>query len=153
MTERQRGFEVRALGEVAIRCADLPAMVAFYRDVIGLELLEGDYSAHIQFFRIAPGFGGHTTVLALFHADEDASTGVTHTDQAPVTGRGSSLHHLAFTVPFNEQESAMRWLEACGVDYRVQEFAWIGWRGVFVADPEGNSVELVARDPSYRGKP
>ena len=31
----QRGFEIRALGEVAIRCADLGPMVAFYRDVLG----------------------------------------------------------------------------------------------------------------------
>ena len=37
MTER--GFTVRALGEIAIRCIDLDAMVAFYRDVIGREAL------------------------------------------------------------------------------------------------------------------
>ena len=35
----QRGFTVRALGEVAIRCADLAAMTGFYRDVLGLSVL------------------------------------------------------------------------------------------------------------------
>ena len=30
-----RGFTVRALGEIAIRCRDFDAMIAFYRDVIG----------------------------------------------------------------------------------------------------------------------
>lgn len=33
----ERGFSIRALGEIANRCIDLDAMVAFYRDVIGLE--------------------------------------------------------------------------------------------------------------------
>ena len=31
----QRGLAVRALGDVALRCIDLNAIVTFYRDVIG----------------------------------------------------------------------------------------------------------------------
>jgi catechol 2,3-dioxygenase-like lactoylglutathione lyase family enzyme len=61
-----RGFKVRALGEIAIRCDDLGPMVAFYEDIIGLDRLPGNASPDIVFFRIAEGFGGHTTVLALF---------------------------------------------------------------------------------------
>ena len=34
-----RGFRIRALGEIAIRCRDIEAMTVFYRDVIGLEPL------------------------------------------------------------------------------------------------------------------
>ena len=41
----------------------------------------------------------------------------------------------------------MEWFRKNGVPYRVQDFAWVGWRGVFVTDPEGNTVELVAYDP------
>ena len=63
----KRGFTVRALGEIAIRCADMAAMVAFYRDVIGLEVLSGGHRDSITFFKIADGFAGHTSVLALFH--------------------------------------------------------------------------------------
>jgi hypothetical protein len=29
--------------------------------------------------------------------------------------------------------------------------AWIGWRGVFVDDPDGNAVELVAYDAGLLG--
>jgi catechol 2,3-dioxygenase-like lactoylglutathione lyase family enzyme len=65
----QRGFTVRALGEIAIRCIDLSAMVAFYRDVIGLEPMRDPESDPIAFFRIADGFEGHTCVLALFRYD------------------------------------------------------------------------------------
>jgi hypothetical protein len=41
-------------------------MANFYEDIIGLDRLPGNASPDIVFFRIAEGFGGHTTVLALF---------------------------------------------------------------------------------------
>ena len=60
-----RNFKVRALREIAVRCADMEKMVAFYRDIIGLEILSGGHRDSITFFKIAEGFGGHTSVLAL----------------------------------------------------------------------------------------
>ncbi len=135
-----RGFRVRALGEVAIRCRDIEAMFAFYRDVIGLEPLRSD--GPIRFLKIAEGYAGHTAVLALFAAEE-----------APATGEGSSLHHLALTVGVEEQEAALDWYARIGQPCRVEEFDWIGWRGVFTTDPEGNTVELVAATGRGRGEP
>jgi len=137
------GFKVRALGEIAIRCRDLDAMAAFYRDIIGLEVLEGGHRKGIVFFRIAEGFGGHTAVLALFR--DEAGEG-----SAPLGGGASSLHHLALTVGRKEQDKAVEWYKSNGIDYNIQEFAWIGWRGVFTTDPEGNTVELVAYDETVR---
>ncbi|MEM9011923.1 MAG: VOC family protein [Pseudomonadota bacterium] len=137
-----RGFQVRGLGEVAIRCTDLAAMVAFYRDVIGLPILEGNTSEDIIFFRIGPGYGGHTTVLALFRQGASSN--------APQTGAASSLHHLALTVGAEEQAAVIAWYRAQGWAFTVEDFSWIGWRGVFTQDPEGNTVELVAKvaDPA-----
>ena len=63
----KRGFKPRGLGEIALRCADMVGMVAFYRDVIGLEVLRGTAEEPIVFFKIGEGVAGHTTVLALFH--------------------------------------------------------------------------------------
>ncbi|MGR3540879.1 MAG: VOC family protein [Hasllibacter sp.] len=132
---------IRALGEVAIRCADLAAMRAFYRDVVGLRELAERAEGGIVFFRIAPGHGGHTAVLALF----DAALGAAPDGPAaPVTGAGSSLHHLALTVDRDAQDALRAFLDARGVPHRTEEFDWIGWRGVFVRDPEGNTVEFVA---------
>ena len=36
----ERGFQARAIGEIAIRCADLEAMTNFCRHFVGLEVLE-----------------------------------------------------------------------------------------------------------------
>ena len=143
-----RGFRVRALGEVAIRCGDLSTMMAFYRDIIGLEVLSDNHRDGIVFFRICEGFGGHTAVLALFRHDAGRPELHPRSREKPETGARSSLHHLALSLPFEEQEAVMRWYDTKGIAYRVQEFGWIGWRGIFASDPEGNTVELVAFDPS-----
>lgn len=143
-----RRFKVRALGEIAIRCSDMDRMVAFYRDIVGLEVLSGGHRQNITFFRIAEGFGGHTSVLALF--SHEAGNPRLHGKSRfpPKTGAGSSLHHIALSLPYHEQQSVMDWYEANNQDYRVEAFPWIGWRGIFTKDPEGNTVELVAHHPS-----
>lgn len=143
-----RGFEVRALGEVAIRCADVAGMLVFYRDILGLEVLSGDESSDIVFLRIGAGYDGHTTVLALFARDAGRREVHPHGEGPPVTGGASALHHIALTVDFSAQAAVMSWYAQNGIDYTVQHFGWIGWRGVFARDPEGNTIELVAYDAS-----
>lgn len=146
----ERGFRVRGLGEIAIRCENVGRMAAFYRDVIGLDLLSESADGPIVFFRIAEGVGGHQQVLALF--DKAAGQPDLHPTGAepPETGARSSLHHLALSLPFEEQEAVMAWYDQLGLDYNVQVFDWVGWRGVFTRDPEGNTVELVAYDASLK---
>ncbi len=128
-------FTVRDLGEVAIRCRDLAAMTAFYRGVVGLEVIEGDYSDTIVFLRVGEGFAGHTQVVALFTASDD---------EEPEAGGGSSLHHLALTVEAADLAPALAWYRAHGLEPRTAEHRWVGWDSVYVTDPEGNTVELVA---------
>lgn len=137
----------KALGEVAIHCADIAAMRDFYRDIVGLELLR-DIRGGICFFRIGPGYGGHTTVLALFSAGVGRPGADPLTTPPPETGLRSSLHHMALSLDYAEQDAAIAWLASQGVAYRIEIFDWIGWRGVFFEDPEGNMIEFVAADPS-----
>ena len=131
-------FSVRDLGEVAIRCRDLAAMTVFYRDIVGLEVIEGDYSESIVFLKVAAGFGVHTQVVALFEAGSQ---------ETPATGGGSSLHHLAMTVRHEDLALACDWYSENGIATRVASHPWIGWDSVYVSDPEGNTVELVAAVP------
>ncbi|MEL6550949.1 MAG: VOC family protein [Pseudomonadota bacterium] len=147
MTGGSNPARIHALGEIAIRCRDLPMMRAFYRDIIGLEILQ-DFSEDggIVFFRIAPGHGGHTIVLALFDLSAGAARGHP-TGQVPTTGAGSSLHHLALTVDYAAQDRLRAFLDGNGVPHRTEHFDWIGWRGIFIEDPEGNTVEFVAGVP------
>ena len=143
----QRGFTVRALGEIAIRCVDLDAMVAFYRDVIGLEPMNDPENGDIVFSRIAEGFAGHTAVLALFRHDIEGAGNTRAGTGPPASGPGSSLHHLALSLPWEEQDAVIAWYETLEREYHVETFSWVGWRGVFTKDPDGKSVELVAKEP------
>ena len=143
----KRAFRPRAIGEIAIRCADLEAMAAFYEDVIGLTRLSGSANEKIIFLKVADGYAGHTAVLALFHHSMTGRPGLhPFGDAPPETGARSSLHHIALSLPHAEQEAVMAWYDHLGQPYRVEHFGWIGWRGVFTEDPEGNTVELVAYD-------
>lgn len=141
--DRRRGFTVRAIGEIAIRCADVAAMERFYCGILGLSVFarrpRGD--SEIVFLGLGESYGGHTAVIALFPQDAvlEPHDGARH--------RAGPLHHIALTVPYDEQDRVVRWYEQHGIDHWVTEFGWAGWRGVFTHDPEGNLVELVAASP------
>jgi len=51
-------------------------------------------------------------------------------------------------MDYADQNSVMEWYEQHEQPYRIEHFGWVGWRGIFTEDPEGNTVELVAFDPS-----
>ncbi|MEM7668334.1 MAG: VOC family protein [Pseudomonadota bacterium] len=142
----ERGFSVRALGEIAIRCADIDAMERFYSHVIGLERF-ARRDQGIVFFRIAEGHQGHTAVLALFASHAERPDLRPAGETRPRTGANSSLHHIALSLGWEEQDAAMAWYDKLDQPYRIEHFDWIGWRGVFTDDPEGNTVELVAAAP------
>jgi catechol-2,3-dioxygenase len=60
---------VRSLGEIALRVSDLEVMRDFYERVVGLELMR--QFPGVAFFRLGDGYGGHTTILALFFRDPE----------------------------------------------------------------------------------
>lgn len=139
------GFQVRGLSEIAIQTRNMPAMLAFYRDDLGLEPFGSRAGGAIEFLKVADGFAGLTTVVALFDADRSIEL---VSGRATATGQGSSLHHIALSVSRHDQDRAQTWFAERGIASRIEEFSWVGWRGLFVRDPDGNTVELVAHDSS-----
>ena len=126
---------IKALGELALRVNDFETMRAFYRDVIGLE----EYSEPIPgaiFFKIADAVEGHPQLLALF--DRSVQVG-------PET---TTLDHFAFLIELDSYESEKERLESLGIAVFPKTFPNYHWRALFIADPEGNTVEFVCYDPS-----
>jgi catechol 2,3-dioxygenase len=128
---------VRGLGEIALRVKNLDVMQRFYEDVIGLPLLKRFPSS--AFFKIAEGYGGHTQVLALFDRSESS-------DYRPPDTVTSTIDHLAFEVSLTDFADERQRLEALGIQVETAEHKWVHWRSLYVADPEGNQVELVCYD-------
>ena len=126
---------IKLLGELALRVNDLAAMTAFYIDVVGLEMYS-DLSPNLVFLKIADGVEGHPQILGLF----DRSVVV---EQAHTT-----IDHFAFSIDLADHDREADRLAGLGVAVFRKTFPAFSWRSLFFADPEGNTVEFVAYDPT-----
>ncbi len=124
----------KRLGEVALRVKNMQIMVDFYKDIIQLHLLRQE--PHMAFLEIAPGYKGHTSILALFVRDKEPMVAT------------STLDHLALSIDLEDFESEKKRFEDLGMTVETAQHNWVQWRSLYVTDPEGNRVEFVCFDPS-----
>ena len=136
-TTSERRTAVRGIGEIALRVNSMETMQEFYEEVIGLPLMKRFPNA--AFFQIAEGYGGHTQVLALFDRSQDVG-------YLGINTPTSSIDHIAFEISLADFVGEKERLEALGFQVETAEHAWVHWRSLYVTDPEGNQVELVAYD-------
>ena len=120
---------MKVLGELALRVNDLPAMAAFYTDVVGLEMFS-DNSPDFVFLKVSDLAEGHPQIMGLF--DRSAELGQDRT----------TLDHFAFVVDLADLAREKEHLGKRGVSYVEREFPNFHWRSIFFADPEGNTVGL-----------
>lgn len=127
-SQREPLPEETRIGRTALRVADRGATVEFYRRVVGLEVLTRDDRETV--------LGAGSTPLLVVIADDD-------------DGRrpdGTGLYHNAFRVPTREalgdalKRVRERWTLSGSSDHGVSE-------ALYLADPEGNGVEI------YRDRP
>jgi catechol 2,3-dioxygenase-like lactoylglutathione lyase family enzyme len=121
--------------ETVLYGSDLEELAAFYRDVLGLRLVDGPDEL-MAGLRLPDG-----GVLLLFDPEVAGQPG----RLVPSHGtRGAG--HVAFSVPPGELEGWRESLASQSIEIE-QEMRW-GDRGrsIYVRDPAGNSVELVDGD-------
>ena len=113
------------MGHVHLKVASVPASVAFYRDVIGLELMAqlGEQAA----FLAAGGYHHHV----------GANTWESAGGTAPPAG-SASLRHATIVLPdASERERLVERVEAAGLAVDEQDGT------PFIADPSGNPLALT----------
>jgi catechol 2,3-dioxygenase-like lactoylglutathione lyase family enzyme len=126
---------ITGIYETVLYAEDVAAAAAFYRDVLGLRLVDGPDE-------LAAGFrlddGG---VLLIFDPTRASLPG------RPVPSHGTSgAGHIAFSV---EEGTLAHWGEALrerSVEIELERGWERGGRSIYVRDPAGNSVELVDGD-------
>jgi len=133
-----RPVRVRGLFETHVTVASLEPAIAFYRDVVGLEVATVFEPRRVAFFWM--GGRGHSML------------GVWETGTAPNAMR----LHLAFTCDPSEVIAAPERLRALGVEplgfdrEPVDEPVVLGWMpavSLYFHDPDGNLLEYLAMLP------
>jgi len=132
-----------SLFETHLNVRDLDSSIAFYRDVVGLDLAYRLEERHVAFFWI----GGHGhTMLGLWSGD--------------VSPNAMRLH-IAFSLNLEEVLAVPVALRASGVEpldffgQSTTEPSVIGWMpaaSVFFRDPDGHLLEYLAMLP-HRPQP
>jgi len=128
-------MKLKNLDYVVLIATDLEASVRFYADTLGLPISH----RAADFVQFDTG----TTRLALFSDEAMAAT----LGRAPVRGSGGEAFEIGFFV--DDCDAAYAELRAAGVSTvaKPTNRAW-GQRTAYVADPDGNLVELVQKLPA-----
>jgi catechol 2,3-dioxygenase-like lactoylglutathione lyase family enzyme len=121
--------------ETAVYAADLDAAEAFYRDILGLELISRGGARHV-FFRAGDA------VLLLFNPGETVIPPAP--DQLPVPPHGATgPGHLCFAARADEIDAWERQLREAGVAIESRVDWPNGGRSIYFRDPAGNSLEFA----------
>jgi glyoxylase I family protein len=144
MTEgAPRRMQIRGIHHVTLICSDLERTAAFYRDLLGLSVVdkgvnEDDPSARHWFFgdtSAAPG-----TLLSFLEYPSLGEGGV---------GVGST-HHIALRVGTPEELEAWReYLRAHGVE-ATEVLDRKHFRSIYLRDPDGHVIEIATEVPGFK---
>jgi catechol 2,3-dioxygenase len=139
-----RPIKPLGVGEVVVRVADLQRSIAFYRDILGFDVLRVLHDA-IAFMRVADGAAGHTQIIGLF-----SERWASNRDGKRWTGfrpSASTLHHFAIEIARDDYAHVLEHLTREGLRPNTAAHGWIGWRSIYVSDPDDHTVEFVCYDP------
>ena len=137
-TANSRRLRITGLHHLTLLCADVSRSASFYRDLLGMQLVErtrnqDDPNAEHLLFG-ADGAGCGTMVTCMSYPDLEEG----------FVGRGST-HHFALGVESDDELSAWRdYLRSRGVE--VTEVHDRGrFRSIYLRDPDGHLVEIATQ--------
>ena len=130
-------IKLKRIGHVLLRVADLERSKAFYRDVLGFEVVEEDPDHGGVFMTL--GEHGHT--IDLMPVVEPAIT-------YPSAPNRVGLQHIAFQVDSPEAlKDAYFTLQDLGVEI-TRAIDHVSQQSVYFTDPDGNGLEIYYELPN-----
>lgn len=126
---------IRGISEIVLWAHDQPAMVRFYRDVLGLTVISPPERANPIFLQAGPGQAGVPQMIVIVQLPPEA----------PPFASPRTLHHLALEVAPEDFDAEKARLESLGYRLRSGQHPVIPSRTMYLDDPEGNEVELICR--------
>jgi catechol 2,3-dioxygenase-like lactoylglutathione lyase family enzyme len=138
-----RRMRLTGLHHVTAICRDLDRTTTFYRDVLGLALVDqgvNDDDPDTRHFWFGDAAGTPGTLITFMEYPQlpDGVVGV------------GSVHHVAFVVESPEEQLAWRdYLRDQGVDC-TDVFDRGAFRSIYARDPDENIVEIATRGPGFQ---
>jgi len=128
-------IQLKRLGHILLRVADVEQSKAFYSGLLGFEIVEEDPNHGGVFMTL--GEHGHT--LDLVSADGPAP--------ARLSPQQVGMQHFAFQVDsFEALKDAYFTLQDNGVDV-MRAIDHVSQKSIYFADPDGNTVEIYYELP------
>jgi catechol 2,3-dioxygenase-like lactoylglutathione lyase family enzyme len=125
---------VEGLAEVVINVHDMQRSLAFYRDLLGLPVISPPERTNPVFLRAGAATAALPALVVLVQLPPDA----------PPFAPPRTLHHLALAVPAAAFDAAFDALSRHGLTMRTGQHPILPSRTMYIDDPDGNEVELIA---------
>jgi catechol 2,3-dioxygenase-like lactoylglutathione lyase family enzyme len=123
--------------EIVLMVQDVQKSLAFYSGLLGLRVISPDLGGPVFLQAGAEGAGvPNQIVLVPRPADAPA---------LPAEGWLRNVHHIGLEIPPGRLQETQHELEAKGLTVRTGEHPFLPVEAIYVDDPDGNEVELVAR--------
>jgi catechol-2,3-dioxygenase len=127
-------IEVEGLAEVVLNVHDMERSLAFYRDLLGLTVISPPERTNPVFLRAGAATATLPALVVLVQLPADA----------PAFAPPRTLHHLALAVAADAFDAAQAALTRRGFAIRTGQHPILPSRTMYVDDPDGNEVELIA---------
>ena len=129
--------KVVGISEIVLWTADQQRSLAFYRDLLGLEVISPPHMPN-AFLKAGEGHAGIPQMIVLVPKNAELLA------RPP----GHQLHHLAFELPESEFQAQREALIDAGYSPRDGKHPVIASRTMYVDDPDGNEIEFICRAPA-----
>ncbi len=123
---------------------DMAKMIRFYRDVLGFDIKEAEDSSNV--YLVKDG----TLFLLYGRSDFEKMTGRSY---EYIKGLNGHFEIALYVDAFDEVDAAFRKAVENGATAVMEpELEPWGQRTCYIADPEGNLIEIASWDKPYEGK-
>jgi catechol 2,3-dioxygenase len=127
---------IRGLAEVVLLVRDLDKSLAFYRDILGLTVISPPEMKPAAFLEVGTSHGGVPQQIVLVRRPADAP--------ALPDRMQRGLHHIGIEIEPGALEGERERLQSLGFEVRTGEHPFLPVEAIYIDDPDGNEVELVA---------
>jgi catechol-2,3-dioxygenase len=128
------GIAIAGLAEVVLNVHDMDRSLAFYGDLLGLAVISPPEMASPVFLQAGAATAALPALVVLVKLPPEAAP------FAPPR----TLHHLALAVASDRFDAAAARLADQGLTVRTGRHPILPSRTLYVDDPDGNEVELIA---------